>query len=137
MVGIGLTFIGHGVFAIGMPSEITWLNHARPGKFTEMTMLCLGLESEATAGRLLLAAGILDFVVVVLLFLRGWPRFVGLVYMVAWGFATALARPWSYYEPTAAADSLMRWIPEMIYRAPHFGIPLCLILALRRRRAEG
>ncbi len=135
-IGIALTFIAHGVFAIGMPAEITWLNHARPGNFIEVTMLCLGLETEAPVGRALLVAGILDFVVVVLLFFRGWPRVAGLGYMFVWGFATALARPWAHYEPTAATDSLLRWIPELLYRAPHFAIPLCLLLALRRRWAE-
>lgn len=136
MVGISLTFIGHGAFALDLSSSTTWLNHPRPGKFTEMTMLCLGLETEAAAGKVLLVAGILDFVVVVLIWLRGWPRVIGLAYMAAWGFVTALARPWAYYEPSAATESLVRWIPEMIYRAPHFGIPLCLLLALRPRKRE-
>ncbi|MFK7852275.1 MAG: hypothetical protein AB8D78_14960 [Akkermansiaceae bacterium] len=133
MVSIALTFIGHGMFAVGLPSETSWLNHPRPGSFLEMTMLCLGLDSEITAGRILVAAGVLDFVVVALLFFRGWPRLSGLAYMFAWGLATAIARPWAYYEPTAAAESLIRWIPEMLYRAPHFGIPLCLLLAFLLR----
>jgi hypothetical protein len=135
-VGLAATFIGHGLFAIGLPSEITWLNHPRPGSFTEMTMLCLKFETEAAAGRLLLAAGIIDLVAAVMIFLRGWPRAAGLVYMIAWGFMTALARPWAYFEPTAASETLVRWIPEMLYRFPHFGLPLCLLLALRRRRAD-
>lgn len=137
-LALAATFIAHGLFAIDLPSEIVWLNHPQPGNFVEMTMLCLGLESEAAAIRVLLVAGIADFVAAGLIFLRGWPRAIGLVYMLAWGFLTALARPWAYFEPTAASATLLRWIPEMLYRAPHFGLPFCLLvlLALRRRRAQ-
>lgn len=135
-VAVALAFTGHGLFAIGLPSEIPWLNHARPGHFTEMTMLCLGLDSEAATGRILLAAGVLDLVAAVLVFARGQPRGSALVYMVVWGFLTALARPWSYFEPSAAGASLARWVPEMLYRAPHFVLPLFLLLASRRVPAE-
>ncbi len=135
-LSLASTFVAHGVFAIGLSSEIPLLNHPRPGRFTEMTMLCLNLESESIAGWLLLAAGLADFLVAGMIFLRGWPRLVGLAYMVAWGFLTALARPWAYYEPTAASETLIRWVPAMLYRAPHFGLPLCLLLALAWRRAD-
>jgi hypothetical protein len=135
-LSLAATFIGHGLFALGVPSEIPALNHQRPGQFTEMTMLCLGLETESSAGRLLTVAGVADFIVAGMIFLRGWPRIIGLAYMVAWGFLTALARPWAYYEPTAAGETLGRWIPEMLYRFPHFGLPACLLLALWLRRAD-
>ncbi|MGI9240615.1 MAG: hypothetical protein ACR2RV_07425 [Verrucomicrobiales bacterium] len=135
-LSLATTFVAHGVYAVGLPAEVPWLNHQRPGKFTEMTMLCLELESESIAGWLLLSAGLLDFLVAAMIFLPGWPRRVGLSYMVVWGFLTALARPWAYFEPTAASETLIRWVPEMLYRAPHFGLPLCLLLALRWRQAD-
>ena len=132
-----LTFVGHGLFAIGISSSSLWLNHPRPGAFTEMTMLCLGLESEAVANAHLLAAGIADFVVAILIFIPGRTAIIALAYMTLWGFLTTLARPWAYFEPTAALDSLNSWLPEALYRAPHFGLPLCLLLlALGKIRAE-
>lgn len=133
---LAATFIAHGLFAVDLPSEIPWLNHQRPGQFTEMTMLCLGLEIESSAGRLLLIAGVADFLVAGMIFFRGWPRTIGLAYMCVWGFLTALARPWAHYEPTAAMETLVRWVPEMLYRTPHFGLPLCLLLALWWSRTD-
>ena len=136
MVAIAVTYVGHGLFAIDLPSQTIWLNHPRPGNFTEMTMLCFGLETEPPAVRILVAAGIVDIVAAVLIFAGRWPRSTGLLWMTMWGFLTALARPWAYFEPTAAAETLDRWVPEALYRAPHFGLPLFLLLALRRRRAD-
>ncbi len=134
---VALTFVGHGLFAIGISSASLWLDHPRPGAFTEMTMLCLGLESEQVANAHLLAAGIADIVVAILIFIPGRTAVFALAYMTLWGFLTALARPWAYFEPTAALDSLNSWLPEALYRAPHFGLPLCLLLlALAQRRAE-
>ena len=131
LVAAAATFIGHGLFALGIPADTTWLNHPRPGKFVEMTMLCLHLESESTAGRILLVAGSLDLIAAVLVFLRGRARTAALAFMAAWGFVTALARPWAYYEPTAATETLIRWLPEFFYRIPHFALPLCLLLLAR------
>ena len=135
-VSIAATFVGHGLFSIGLSSDIIWLNHPRPGSFTEMTMLCLEFVSESAAGQILLVAGTADLIVAVMIFLPPWLRTPGLWYMALWGGLTALARPWAYYEPTAASETLLRWIPELLYRAPHLGLPLCLLLALRRNRPK-
>ncbi len=135
-LGIACTFAGHGLFALDLESEAGWANHPRPGAFTEMTMLCLGLETEALANRLLSGAGMIDLVAAGLIFTQGWPRLLALWWMGGWGFATALARPWAYYEPTAAASSLREWVPEALSRSPHFALPIFLLLALRLRRAE-
>lgn len=135
-VSIAITFVTHGLLAIGQPSQIVLLNHPRPGSFVEMTMLCLGLEFESHAGSILLTAGILDIIAAAAIFLRGWPRILGLSYMFAWGLATAIARPWAYFEPTAAMETLIRWLPELFYRSPHFFLPLALLLALRASRAK-
>ena len=126
------TFICHGASAIGITSQVPLWNHPRPGNYMEMTMQSLGIQSEAVAAGILLTAGILDWVVVVAIFLHGWPKKLGLAYMVVWGFLTALARPWFNFEPTSAADTLLRWLPEFLLRTPHFALPLCLLLALRQ-----
>ncbi|MDG2125770.1 MAG: hypothetical protein P8J87_18865 [Verrucomicrobiales bacterium] len=133
LMAMATTFVGHGLFAIGIPMEITWLNHTRPGNFVEMTMLGLRFETETAAGRFLLIAGSLDLVAAGLIFIRGRASILGLCFMVFWGFTTALARPWAYYEPTAAAETLLRWVPEFIYRVPHFALPVCLLLLARQR----
>ena len=69
----------------------------------------------------------------VFLFTVGKWRTISLAYMVIWGLMTAIARPWSYFDPAFASETLNRWLPEALYRVPHFGLPLCLLLALRRR----
>lgn len=102
----------------------------------EMTMQCLGLQSESAAGGILITAGILDVIVIISIFIKGWPRILGLSYMAGWGFLTALARPWFHFDPTAAAETLLRWLPEFFFRAPHFCLPLCLLLALRKTTAK-
>lgn len=124
---LALAFACHGLFAMGLHADITLLSHPMPQSYLEMTMACLGLESEAVAERILLVVGKIDILVAVLIFIRPiqwWP----LAYMVLWGFVTALARPWAH------PDSLDAWIPEMIYRAPHFGLPLVLLLLNRSRK---
>ncbi len=130
-IAIALTFIGHGIYAIGIPSEFPWLNHPRPGRFTEMTVLGLSLSSESSAGRILLTAGILDLIAAALIFFRGKAQTAALVYMVAWGLLTAIARPWAYFDAASTLASLAIWLPEALYRTPHFAIPLWLLLSRR------
>ena len=131
LAALALTFCSHGVFAIGYQSGTPWFNHPRPGGFTEMLMLCLGLETESTANRLLLLGGILDLVAVVAVFIKGRTASLGLTYMILWGFLTALARPWAYFDAANTADSLNTWVPEALLRIPHFALPLYVLLALR------
>jgi hypothetical protein len=133
---LALTFFGHGLFAIGLTSGSIWLNHPLPGGFTEMTMLCLGFETELTANRLLLLGGVLDLLVALAIFAPGRPARIALQYMLIWGFFTALARPWAYFDAANAADSLNTWLPEALLRTPHFALPLYLLLALQTSGAE-
>jgi len=134
--GVALTFAVHGVLAIGFHASTPWLDHPRPGKFTEMLMLSLPIGSERVAVGILIAAGILDLLAAALIFTRGRLAITALAYMVVWGALTALARPWAYFEPTAAAESLGRWIPEALFRSPHWGLPLWLLLLRWRDRAK-
>ena len=137
MVAIACTFVGHGLFALDLGSQLGWANHPRPGQYTEMVMLCLGIETESAANRVLVVAGVLDILVVMAMFLAaGRVRTLAIGWMAVWGLATAVARPWAYFEPSAAAQSLSLWIPEALFRVPHFGLPLFLLLAIPNRRAE-
>ena len=133
---LALTFIGHGLFAIGFSSNSLWLSHPLPGHFTEMTMLCLGFESESSAERLLLLGGILDLLAAAVIFAPGRRARLAFGYMLLWGFLTALARPWAYFDAANASDSLNTWLPEALLRTPHFALPLYVLLALRANRAK-
>ncbi|MEZ5303814.1 MAG: hypothetical protein R3F11_24695, partial [Verrucomicrobiales bacterium] len=133
---LAATFIGHGLYALGWTSEWMWFSHPRPGDFTEMTMICLGIESESAAENLLVVAGAVDLAAAAGLVFGAKVRSLSLSYMVVWGALTALARPWSKFDPHAAAESLFRWIPELLYRVPHFVLPLCILLALRSKKAN-
>ena len=113
--------------------EMIIFDHARPGHFTEMVMLSLGIDQESLANSILVIAGILDFISAALIFCKGTPRNIGLLYMFIWGSLTAMARPWSRFDSYDIVGNLNIWIPEMLYRAPHFMIPVCLLLALKMK----
>ena len=130
-VSIAFAFIFHGLFAINFRHEMIIFDHARPGHFTEMVMLSLGIDQESLANSILVIAGILDFISAALIFCKGTPRNIGLLYMFIWGSLTAMARPWSRFDSYDIVGNLNIWIPEMLYRLPHFMIPLCLLLALK------
>ena len=135
-VSVALTFIFHGLFAINFGHDWAWLNHSRPGHFTEMVMICLGIHEESSANQILFVAGILDFLAAVLIFTKGKLIKVSLLYMILWGLLTAIARPWAHFNTSSIMESLNSWIPEMLFRAPHFALPLCLLLALKLKYAN-
>ena len=135
-VSVALTFIFHGLFAINFGHDWAWLNHSRPGHFTEMVMICLGIHEESSANQILFVAGILDFLAAVLIFTKGKLIKVSLLYMILWGLLTAIARPWAHFNTSSIMESLNSWIPEMLFRAPHFALPLCLLLALELKYAN-
>ncbi|MBI2099438.1 hypothetical protein HYT45_03455 [Candidatus Uhrbacteria bacterium] len=96
-------FLGHGVFALqGKKAWIGWIQDL------------LNVDS-VLAGKLLLAIGILDVTVAVLVLLR--PIRIALLWAIVWGFWTALLRPvvgepfWDFVE---------RWA--------NWGAPLALFL---------
>lgn len=103
-VGIAGEFLGHGMFALlGKESFIT------------MIVKVLGTSPE-TAGSLLLAIGITDVLVALLVLV--WPFRALLIWAVLWGFLTALARPlqgdpiWDFVERWAniAAPLALLWL---------------------------
>ncbi len=115
---IALTFIGHGLYAIGY--------YPVPGNFIDMVIINLGV-SETTAMKLLLAAGILDFAVAagMLLPFRWASPF--LAYAAAWGLVTALARFGYFYDTTIFSFGAIAFLPEVIYRLPHAGLPIWVL----------
>jgi hypothetical protein len=108
-VGVAGEFIGHGVLAIG--GKASWI-----GWIEQM----LGV-SEPTAASLLLAIGILDVAVGLLILLK--PVRPILIWMAAWAFWTALVRP-------LVGESW--W--DFVERFANWAAPLALYYLLPKRR---
>lgn len=122
---IVLTFTCHGLYAIGY--------YPRPVHFQEMVMNILHLPENAVK-YFLNAAGILDFVMSIMIFLP-WKRIqqLGLLYAIAWGFFTAIARIWAFVHFEYFASSLHQWWYETVFRFPHFLLPLLVLLLLMQQ----
>lgn len=120
-VALALTFICHGLYAINF--------YPRPGNFVDMTINILGV-SESIAHTLLFYAGVLDFIVAILIFI---PRVVlpALYYMFVWGFMTSAARIAANLYSDFFWESLHQWWFEFAYRMPHAGLPLLLIFIIK------
>ena len=116
---VAATFTGHGLIALNyLP---------RPALFYEMPMKILGID-ETQAGILLTIAGILDILASAALFIRWRPAFLaGIIYCLAWGTATTLARITAGYNPLFMDTWVKQWWPETIMRLPHAFIPPFLL----------
>lgn len=122
-VAVALTFACHALYALGY--------YPRPGYYTEMTMNILGMEN-SVAIKFLLAAGFLDFVVAVGIFMpRQWAKWI-LLYAVFWGFATSMARILGNFYWDFPIDSLHQWVYQAVFRFPHFLIPLLLFYEIKK-----
>ena len=124
-LAIVLTFTCHGLYAIGY--------YPRPVHFQEMVMNILPVQ-EKGAFQFLNLAGILDFVLSVLLFVP-WKRGqqIALAYAIFWGFFTSIARVWAFVYWDFFASGMHQWWFQTVYRFPHFLIPLITLLMLSTR----
>lgn len=126
---IALTFIGHGLFAIGY--------YPVPASFQTMMLNFFG-GHEIYVKNLLYFAGILDFVIAIGLFIP-YLQYPSLIWAVIWGGATALARLITNFYPHIPWQSVDQWLFEVLYRVPHAGIPLvvlALIIAHKKKVAQ-
>lgn len=123
MVAFIMTFAGHGAYALGWPCPT-------PASFSGMTRVILGVSPE-TAGTFLLAAGVLDFVVCIGIFVPAIRRPCAL-YAAVWGLLTALARPVAGMSMDLNYWGADQFLHEAVLRAPHFMIPLYLFLLWRK-----
>src|SRR3989344_3931967 len=89
-IAVAGEFIGHGVFAMqGKKDWIGWVSQ-------------FGDSDPGTATQLLYLVGVMDIVVAILILIR--PVRIALLWMVFWGFWTALLRPivgmpvWDFVE---------------------------------------
>ena len=121
VIGVVMTFAGHGCYAAGI-----W---PTPPHFYGMTTLVFGWEHETTV-RFLYCMGIMDFMVCIGL-LTPLKRFCAL-YAVAWGLATAVARPYAGMSWDLNYWGADQYLHEAVLRAPHFLLPLYLFFVWRR-----
>ncbi|WP_246112519.1 hypothetical protein [Allorhodopirellula solitaria] len=126
ILAVVMTFAGHGSYAIGW-----W---PTPGIFYGMTCVCLGVSYE-TANILLRGFGILDFAVCFALFIPGL-RQPAAMYAVVWGLLTALARPVAGMSMSLNYWGADQFVHEAILRAPHFLLPLYLVILWRPRQED-
>lgn len=116
-LAIAFTFVGHGLYALGF--------FPVPGNFTVMTVQILGAGQEQ-AMQFLFWAGVLDMVVGVGVFLPfKWSKWI-VLYAILWGLATTSARIWAHFYIDNLEFVFWRWVPETLFRAPHFLMPYFL-----------
>jgi hypothetical protein len=123
---IALTFVGHGLFAIGF--------YPLPGPFIDMVITVFG-ANEVIAVRFLNIIGGIDLAASFLLFV---PRtqFLALVFTSVWGIATALARIVAHLDMNLALMSVHQWLFEVLARLPHGLLPLAIFLYLYQGKSK-
>lgn len=119
-ITIAATFVGHGLFAAGF--------HPVPGNFVEMVISTFGINEE-TAYILLRAAGTIDFISAIFLFMPK-TQIYSLIFMSSWGIITAFARTVAHLDFNLLGMSSSQWIHETIYRLPHGLLPLFVMIYL-------
>ncbi len=123
-VAIALTFIGHGLYALGF--------YPVPAHFVQMMIDGFGID-ETFAMQFLQIVGILDLIAAVLIFIPNhWMAQTALLYCIIWGSATAFARIFANFYIDIPLESLHQWAHEVVYRFPHGGIPLIVFLLNRK-----
>lgn len=123
---ISLTFVGHGLFAIGY--------YPQPGYFIDMVIKGFGV-SEPVAKNTLVLFGVLDFVFAISIFI---PKFFNkaLLYGIFWGFITALARITTSFSTDFLGNWVEQYLFEFMIRVPHFLLPMILWLNYRNRSIQ-
>ena len=122
---IALTFLGHGLYAIGY--------YPVPGYFVDMVIRIFKC-SESVARFFLLIAGVLDIVIAVGLFLPNKTVVKHcLIWAVIWGFSTAIARVLGNFYSDFILHSLHQTVYEMLYRLPHGLFPLLALFLLNTK----
>lgn len=114
-VALALTFAAHGVEALQHRGSFVDMLITASGNLLSMRM------TESLATGLLIAIGVIDLVLAVLVLVRRWRQVA--LYMAAWGLITASARL-----------VVLRWDVgwyEFAIRAPHWALPLVLYYAWR------
>ncbi|WP_066225172.1 hypothetical protein [Formosa haliotis] len=117
-ISIALTFIPHGLFAMGVIYV--------PGHFIDMTISILGVN-ETNAKLFLFIVGFLDVVLSIFLFIPKLSKYA-FGYIIVWGFLTALARIVAGINSDFLLNSIHVTAYLTVYRLPHGLIPLVAFL---------
>ncbi|HEX4924833.1 MAG TPA: hypothetical protein VFV50_12140 [Bdellovibrionales bacterium] len=125
-VGVALTFTCHGLYALGV--------YPVPGAFIDMIISTIGV-GESTARVLLTLAGVADVLLSLMIFVPA-VRTPALAYAVVWGLLTTLARPLANADLGSGLEGFFYWIAQALYRAPHFALPLILLILYKSRVQE-
>ncbi|MFL1896702.1 hypothetical protein ACJRPK_13425 [Aquimarina sp. 2-A2] len=112
-LSIAITFFSHGLYAFGF--------YPVPGTFVDMVIQILGTD-ETMSVNLLYIAGILDFVIAILIFVPKTALYA-LLYAVVWGILTAMARIIASIDFIFFWQSLHQNLYETVYRIPHGIVP--------------
>ncbi|WP_299365775.1 hypothetical protein [Winogradskyella sp.] len=124
-IAIALTFIPHGLFAMGILPV--------PGHFIDMTISILKI-SEDEARIFLWVVGFIDVLGSILIFIpHRMVKFI-LYYFAFWGFVTAFARVYVGFIPELAGMTLHNSLFLTIYRLPHGLIPLATLYLIRTNK---
>ena len=116
-VAVALTFIGHGLYAVGY--------YPRPGRFVDLVIGSLGC-SEETAIYIITVAGVIDFIISLGIFFPG-VSILFLKYMVFWGGLTAVSRLTADFNFDFLGSSLHQSLYLVAYRLCHALLPLALL----------
>lgn len=114
---IAVTFFSHGLYAFGA--------YPVPGKFVDMVINIFGC-SESVAITFLYVAGILDFVLAVVIFIPKLDTYA-LIYAVVWGLLTAFARIVANFYWDFPLQSLHQNLYGVVYRLPHGLVPFMVL----------
>ena len=113
-LAIGFTFFAHGLYALGF--------YPVPGNFIDMTISVLH-TNESNARLFLLFVGILDLLILPLLFVKSISNYV-LLYAAFWGFLTAFARIVAHFDSSFVSQIMHQYSFEFVVRASNFIVPL-------------
>ncbi len=120
---VAVTFFSHGLYAFGF--------YPVPGKFVDMVIQILGF-SESVAITFLYIAGILDFILALLIFIPRVAKYA-LWYAVIWGTLTAFARIFANFYLEFPVASIHQNLHETLYRIPHGLTPLIILVLIDKK----
>ncbi|MFN6944771.1 MAG: hypothetical protein ACK4ND_07465 [Cytophagaceae bacterium] len=119
---VSLTFFCHGLYAIGF--------YPIPGNWVDMLIVSLGVTEE-TAYEMLRIAGVLDIWISFAIFMPGLAR-PALIYGIFWGLLTSFSSIYVKIYDGEVLQSLQQYSHEVLYRIPHFGLPVLILVLLGR-----